>query len=88
MKTFCYIPKRVIRAKCSESIVRPSKVHSTLEVKKCEVYITPEIKDYTTPEVCKNSLIDFSSVSNPILVVSKSSDVISSKFKAVKFMIE
>ena len=50
--------------------------------------ITPEVKDYVTLVVCKNSLTDFSSVSNPTLVISKYSDVISYKFKTVKFMIE
>ncbi len=47
-------------------------MHSTLvsEVK-CKVYVTPEVKDYVTPVVCKNSLTDFSSESNPTLIVSK-----------------
>jgi len=64
-------------------------VHSTLvrEVK-YEVHVTPEVKDYVTPVVCKNSLTDFSSVSNPTLVVSKCSNVIPYKFKAIKFMLE
>ena len=81
--------RRIVRANHSESIVRPSEVHSILvrEVK-CEVHVISEVKDYATPIVCKNSLTDFSSVSNPTLVVSKCSDVISCKFKAVKFMIE
>src|SRR6266498_1243654 len=79
-------PRRVVRANRSESIVRPSEVHSTLVVKKREVLVIPEVKDYVTPVVCKNSLINFSS--NPTLVVSKCSDVIPCKFKAVKFMIE
>ena len=79
-------PRRVVRANYNKSIVRLSKVHLTLisEVK-CEMHITPKIKDYTTPVVCKNSLTDLSSISNPILVVSKCNDIIPSKFKAVKF---
>ena len=47
-----------------------------------------EVRDYATLVVCKNSLTDFSSESNPTLVVSKCSDVISCKFKAVKFTIK
>ncbi len=31
--------------------------------------ITPEVRDYATPVVCKNNLTDFSNVSNPTLVV-------------------
>ncbi len=52
---------------------------------KCEVHITPKVNDYATLIVCKNSLTDFSNVSNPTLIVSKYSDIISYKFKAVKF---
>ncbi len=63
-------------------------MHSTLVVSKQEVFVTPEVKDHTTPVVSKNSLTDFSNVSNPILVVSKCSDIISNKFKAVKFTIK
>ncbi len=84
----CYAPRRVIRANRNESIVRLSKVCSILISRKCEVYIIPEVKDYATPVVCKNSLINFSSISNLTLVVSKYSDVILSKFKAIKFTIE
>ena len=80
-------PRRVVRANCHESIVRPSEVHSTLVVRKREVLVTPEVRDYATPVVCKNSLTDFSSVSNPTLVV-KCNDIIPYNFKAVKFMIE
>ncbi len=50
--------------------------------------VTPEVRDYATPVVCKNSLTDFSSVSNLTLIVNKCSDVIPCKFKAVKFTIE
>ncbi len=77
-------PRRVVKA--NRSIVRPSEVHSILEVKQREVLVTPEVRDYTTPVVCKNSLTDFSS--NPTLVVNKCSDVIPCKFKVVKFTIE
>jgi len=63
-------------------------VHSTLEVRKREVLVTPEVRDYATPVVCRNSLTDLSSESNSILVISKCSDVIPYKFKAVKFTIE
>ncbi len=79
-------PRRVVRANQSESIANPSEVHSTLEVSQREVLVTPEVRDYVTPVVCKNSLTNFSS--NPTLVVSKCSDVIPYKFKAVKFTIE
>ncbi len=81
-------PRRVVRANRSESIVRLSKVYSPFVVRKWEVLVTPEVRDYATPVVCKNSLTDFSSVSNPTLVVSKYSDVILCKFKVVKFTIE
>jgi len=52
------------------------------------MHVIPEVKDYTIPVVCKNNLIDFSSVSNLTLIVSKCSDVILSKFKIIKFMLE
>ena len=80
-------PRRVVKANRSESIARSSEVHSTLVVEQREVLVTPEVSDYATPVVCKNSLTDFSS-SKPTLVVSKCSDVIPGKFKAVKFTIE
>ncbi len=63
-------------------------MHSTLEVRQREVLVTPEVRDYAIPVVCQNSLTDLSSESNPTLVVSKCSDVIPCKFKAVKFTIE
>ncbi len=89
MKTSCYAFRRVIRANCNEVIVRLSEVYSTLVSKvKHKVHITLEVKDYAIPVVCKNSLIDFSSVSNLTLVVSKYSDVILCKFKVIKFMLE
>ena len=75
MKNIVTHPRRVVRADRSERIVRPS-----------EVLVIPKVRDYATPVVCKNSLTDFSS--NPTLVVSKCSDVIPCKFKAVKFTIE
>ncbi len=79
--------RRVVRANRSESIVNPSEVHLTLIIEQREVLITPEVKDYATPKVCKKSLTNCSS-GNPTLVVSKCSDVIPCKFKAVKFMLE
>jgi len=57
---------------------------SVREIKR-EVHITLKVKNYATSVVCKNSLTNYSSVSNLTLVVSKCSDIISSKFKAVKF---
>ncbi len=63
-------------------------MHSTLVVRQWEVLVIPEVRDYATPVVCKNSLTDFGSESNPTLVVSKCSDVIPCKFKTVKFTIE
>ncbi len=54
-------------------------MHSTLISRKCEIYVTPKIKDYATLVVYKNSLTDFSNISNLTLEVSKYSDVISSK---------
>ncbi len=89
VETSCYTPKRVIRANYSEVIVRLSEVRSTFvsEVK-YEVHVTSKVKDYATSVVCKNSLIDFSNISNPTLIVSKYIDIIPSKFKAIKFMLE
>ena len=64
-------------------------MHLTLVVSsKREVLVTFEVRDYAILIVCKNSLTDFRRKSNPILVVSKCSDVIPCKFKAVKFTIE
>ena len=88
VETSCYALRRVVRANHRESIVKPSKVHSILVKIKHEVHVTPKVKSYTTSVVCKNSLSDFSNISNPTLVISKCSDVILSKFKAVKFAIE
>ena len=88
MKNLVTYSRRVVRANHSKSIVRSSEVHSTLEVSKWEVLVTPEDRDYATPVVCKSSLIDFSSERNLTLVISKCSDVIPCKFKAVKFTIE
>ncbi len=51
------------------------------------MHVIPEVKDYAIPVVCKNSLTNFNSVNNSTLVVSKYNDVISSKFKVVKFML-
>jgi len=80
--------QRVVRVNCNESIVRLSEVHSILVNRKHEMHVISEVRDYTTPVVCKNSLIDFSSISNPTLIVSKCSDIISCKFKTVKFIIK
>ena len=63
-------------------------MRSTLVNKKCKVYVTPKVKDYVISVVSKSKLIKSSSINNSILVVSKYSDIISSKFKAVKFMLE
>ena len=81
----CYTSKRVVRANHNESIVRLNEVYSIFISRKCKVHITSEVKDYTTPIVYKNSLIDFNSISNLTLVVNKCSNVIPSKFKAIKF---
>ncbi len=83
MKISCYAPRRIVRADHNDSIV--NEICSTLVNNKCEVHITLEVKDYATLIVCKNSLTDFSNVNNPTLVVSKCSDIIPSKFKAIKF---
>ena len=88
METSCYAFRRVVRANHSESIVKLSEVRSTLVSKKYEVHVISEVKDYATLVVCKNSLTDLSSISNPTLVVSKCSNIILSKFKVVKFMLE
>jgi len=64
-------------------------VHLTLVVSsKREVLVTFEVRDYAILIVCKNSLTDFSNVSNPTLVISKCSNIIPYKFKAVKFTLE
>ncbi len=63
-------------------------MHSTLVVRKWEVLVTPEVRDYATLVICKNSLTDFSNISNPTLIVSKCSDIIPCKFKTIKFTIE
>ncbi len=62
-------------------------MHLTLVEEQREVLVTPEVRDYATPVVGEKSLTHSSS-SNPTLVVSKCSDVIPCKFKAVKFTIE
>ncbi len=87
MKISYYVPRRVIRANHSESIIRPSEMHLTLVNRKYEMYIIPKDKEYIILIDCKSSLIKFSSISNSTLVVNKYSDVVSSKFKIIKFMI-
>ncbi len=81
-------PRRVVRANHSKSIVRQSEVHLIFIASKWEVLVILEIRDYATSVVCKNSLTNFSSVSNLTLVVSKYSDIILSKFKVMNFTIE
>ena len=88
MEKSCYVPRKVVRANLSKSIIRPSEVHLILVRRKCEMHVIPEVKDYATLVVCKNSLTNFSRVNNLTLVVNKYSDVILSKFKAVRFMLE
>ncbi len=63
-------------------------MYLTLVSRKCKIHVIPKVKDYTTLVVSKNNLIDFNSISNSTLIVNKCSDVISSKFKAVKFILE
>ncbi len=88
MKISCYIPKRVIRTNHNEAIIRPSEIRSTLVSRKREVHVISEDKDYTTLIVSKSKITQSSSVSNPTLIVNKCSNVILSKFKAVKFILE
>ncbi len=45
----------------------------------------PEIKDYVIPVIYKSKLTKSSNVSNSTLIVNKYCNVISSKFKTVKF---
>ena len=51
------------------------------------MHITSEVKDYAILVDSKNSLTDFNSISNPTLIVSKYNNIISSKFKAIKFIL-
>jgi len=88
VKTSCYTLRRVVKANHNEIIVRLSEVRSILVSRKCKMHVTPEVKDYTTLVICKNSLTDFISVSNPTLIVSKYSNIISCKFKVVKFTLK
>ncbi len=87
VKISYYTPRRVVRVNCSESIIRSSKVCSTLISRKRNMHIIPEVKDYAILIVCKSSLTQFNSVSNPTLVISKCSNIILDKFKIVKFML-
>ncbi len=82
---FCYTFRRVIITNCSETIIKSSKVHSTLISRKHKVHVTLEDKDYVIPVACKSSLTKSSSISNPTLIVNKYNNIISSKFKAIKF---
>ncbi len=63
-------------------------MHLILVVSKRKVLVIPEVRDYTTTVVYKKSLIDFRSVNNLTLIISKCYDVILSKFKVVKFTTE
>jgi len=74
--------RRVVRANRN---INPSEVHSTSIVSQREVLVIPEVRDYVTLVVCQNSLTNFSSISIPTLIVSKCSNIIPCKFKAVKF---
>ncbi len=47
------------------------------------MHVTSKVRDYATLIVCKNSLIDFSSVKT--LIVNEYNDIILCKFKVVKF---
>ena len=85
METSCYAFRRVVRANHSESIVKLSEVHSTLVSRKYEMHVTLKVKDYATPIISKSKLTESSNVSDLTFVVSKCNDIISSKFKAVKF---
>ena len=85
METSCYIFRRVVRANYSEVIVRLNEVRSTFISRKSEVHVIPKVKNYVIPVICKNSLTNFSSVINPTLIISKYSDIILNKFRAVKF---
>ncbi len=88
MEISCYISGKVVKTNRSESLVRMSEMHFTLISRKHEVHVIPEVRDYTTLVVCKNSLTNFDSVSNPTLVINKYSDIIPCKFKVVKFTLE
>src|SRR6266542_2031440 len=81
-------PRRVVRVNSSKSIVKPNEMHSTLVVRKQELIDTTEVRDNAIQIVCKNSLTNFSSESNPTLVVNKCNNVIPCKFMAIKFTIE
>ena len=84
-ETSCYASRRIIRANHSKSIVKLSEVHSTLVSRKHEVHVTLKVKDYATPIISKSKLIESSNISDLTFVVNKCNDIISSKFKAVKF---
>ena len=49
------------------------------------MHVTPKVKDYATPIISKSKLIESSNISDLTFVVNKCNDIISSKFKAVKF---
>ncbi len=86
-KTSYYASRRVVRANRSEDIIRLSEVHSILVSRKCEVHVTPKVKDYATLIINKSKLIQSNNISNLTLIVSKYNNVIPYKFKVVKFML-
>ena len=51
------------------------------------MHVISEDKDYVTPVVSKSKLTKSNNISNLTFVVSEYSNVIPSKFKAVKFML-
>ncbi len=77
MKNFYY---EVVKA-------NSNKVHLTfVRVNKYEVHVILKVKEYIIPKVVENKSIKLSSKDQPTLIVVKCSKVISSKFKAVKFI--
>ncbi len=85
VEIFYYTSRRVVKANHNKVIVRLSEMRSILISRKHKIHVIPKVKDYATSIVCKSRLIQSSSISNPTLVVSKYSNVILNKFKAVKF---
>jgi len=51
------------------------------------VYINLEVKEYITPKVIKSKLTQLSKKVQSTLIVIKYNDIISYKFKAVKFIV-
>ncbi len=63
-------------------------MHSTLVSRKCEIYVITEDKKYIIPVIYKSKLTKSSNISQPTLIISKCNQIISSKFKAIKFILE